>query len=914
LQATQGEHRDQIAALGATLAERDQHIGDIHRSRSWRITAPLRAISTFLSAIVGRPAGRGGKSNSKNGNPPSSQTSAARSEDLHYAIERAIARKERLSVEGWAFHEQERIASVALLVDTRGTTEAFPLHYGRPRDDVGKNWPFENADRSGFLGSAPLPAAGEHAIAVQFGLEDGSSLRIPIEGGSAAHHSKWRKGARLLRRLNRRRIGMGLRCLLRGEFRYLRERIQALIETPEVSVPDLDLANSLRLFHTSEPDVPAMEQEVDIIVPVYNGMEFLPRLFDSISRNTTSPYHLIIVDDCSTDPGVAPLLARVASERPNTVLLRNEENMGFVGSVNLAHRYVGNHFILLNTDIEVPRYWLERLMAPILEDPSVASATPFSNAATVCSFPHANQDNDIFAGLGVDEIDRAFRRVNRKAVEIELPSGVGFCMAMNRSVVNEIGGFDEKTFGRGYGEENDWSMRASAAGYRNVMVPNLFVYHKHGASFGHQAKKALMEENLKKVQRLHPTYQKRVDDFLRRDPPAPLRRFLVVLLASRYAAEKPILVVDHEMGGGANSYRRRWMETRLGRGQAILLLTYDCTWLSLKLQCFYQDYVATFILPEAGTLETLFDHIPLGEIFYNNLVGFERPLDILDVLGEIKRATGARLTVAIHDYFPLCPSFNLLNDHGRFCELPDLTECRRCLPANAHAEVTGVHDIPAWRERWGTLASRADKVLCFSRSSLDLVDRVFPLRAEQAVVRPHTLQGEAAPPPRIDFDRGLNIGVVGAINFAKGSEIVIQMARLMLERNLPARITVIGVLNNAPDVENLTVAGPYKPAELSAQLERYNVNLCFLSSIWPETFSYVTAELMQLQMPVCCFDIGAPAERVGSYDHGMVISRIDPAVALDEILGFFDRLRTADRAARKDRAAQRTPECVSQDY
>ena len=56
-------------------------------------------------------------------------------------------------------------------------------------------------------------------------------------------------------------------------------------------------------------------------------------------------------------------------------------------------------------------------------------------------------------------------------------------MGINREVLQEIGNFDAKTFGKGYGEENDWCQRAIEKGYKNVHVENLFVFHNHGGSF-----------------------------------------------------------------------------------------------------------------------------------------------------------------------------------------------------------------------------------------------------------------------------------------------------------------------------------------------------------------------------------------------------------------------------------------------
>jgi len=68
-------------------------------------------------------------------------------------------------------------------------------------------------------------------------------------------------------------------------------------------------------------------------------------------------------------------------------------------------------------------------------------------------------------------------------------------------------------------------------------------------------------------------------------------------------------------------------------------------------------------------------------------------------------------------------------------------------------------------------------------------------------------------------------------------------------------------------------------------------------SVWPETFSYVTSELMALEVPLACFDLGAPAERVRDYAQGLVVSRIEAAAALEEIVAFHERLREQARQA-----------------
>src|SRR5262249_53538978 len=156
----------------------------------------------------------------------------------------------------------------------------------------------------------------------------------------------------------------------------------------------------------------------------------------------------------------------------SSTLIRNEVNLGFVSTCNRAVKLARNHFVILNTDVELPPKWLERLMAPIYANPNVASVTPFTNAGTICSFPNFVCDNNLLNGWTVDEIDHFFAQLAEPS-SINMPTGIGFCMAFNRHVVEKIGMFDHEMFESGYGEENDWCMRASMRGFVHRMATNL---------------------------------------------------------------------------------------------------------------------------------------------------------------------------------------------------------------------------------------------------------------------------------------------------------------------------------------------------------------------------------------------------------------------------------------------------------
>src|SRR5262249_39452413 len=138
--------------------------------------------------------------------------------------------------------------------------------------------------------------------------------------------------------------------------------------------------------------------------------------------------------------------------------------------------------VLLNSDTEVANDWLDRLHACAASDAKIATVTPFSNNATICSYPFHGWQGSVPGTLGLAELDRVFARANAGRV-VDLPTAVGFCMYIRRPALDALGLFDAERYGRGYGEENDFCMRAAKVGWRNVLAGDVFVYHEGSVSF-----------------------------------------------------------------------------------------------------------------------------------------------------------------------------------------------------------------------------------------------------------------------------------------------------------------------------------------------------------------------------------------------------------------------------------------------
>ncbi len=228
-----------------------------------------------------------------------------------------------------------------------------------------------------------------------------------------------------------------------------------------------------------------------------------------------------MIDDASPDPDIARYLGGLA-ERGRITLLRNASNLGFVQSVNRGMAlHAARDVVLLNSDTEVANDWLDRLYRTAYAHADIATVTPFSNNATICTYPFEGWAGSLPGTLGLAALDGLFAATNAGRT-VNLPTAVGFCMYIRRACLDQLGLFDAQRFGRGYGEENDFCLRAAAAGWRSVLAGDVFVFHEGAVSFSEErdtltvnAGKALLE--------IHPEYMRMVREFITRDPALALR-------------------------------------------------------------------------------------------------------------------------------------------------------------------------------------------------------------------------------------------------------------------------------------------------------------------------------------------------------------------------------------------------------
>ncbi len=679
--------------------------------------------------------------------------------------------------------------------------------------------------------------------------------------------------------------------LKRGEIKYLYTKAKEKIRKNLANSKDFVVVEPKEYFASFDPKEYTLDGEVvDIIIPVYNGIEYLEPLLASIKRNTTAAHRLIVVEDCSPDAQVKPLLKELLQEHKETILLENAENLGFVRSVNRALQEVENDFVILNTDTEVPPLWLERLLYPIKKMESVASTTPFTNAGTIASFPKFLEDNAIFEGLPLDELDKHFWQVNAKNHYAAMPTGVGFCMGVNYKLTQEIGFFDEASFGKGYGEENDWCQRAIEYGYKNLLVPNLFVYHKHGGSFAADLKQKLLGENYAKLLEKHPTYEKQVQEYVKKDPHKILRELLVITASS---SANPLWVIfDHAIGGGANHYAEELLQKQKEAQRNTLKITYDFYTNEYKCYYRYKEYQFDFILKSVEAIEELLSYCTIEEIFLNSLVSYPQQKEILEALDRITEREFVSLTIPIHDYFAICPSYNLLDDGGKYCGVPSVERCNECMQKskqewrNFFAEEI---DILSWRELWAKLLHKSNTILVFSEASKVLMGKAYPdIEESKYKLIPHKVEDiKPLKMPQKSSEEPFVIGILGGINYSKGASIIKELVALIEQQGLNINVVVIGEITEVISSKHFKVTGRYERAKLPSLIRENKIDAFLIPSIWPETFSYTSEEVMQMELPLIVFNIGAPAERVKAYPKGYIIDEVSAKAVLEKIKSDF---------------------------
>jgi GT2 family glycosyltransferase/glycosyltransferase involved in cell wall biosynthesis len=256
-----------------------------------------------------------------------------------------------------------------------------------------------------------------------------------------------------------------------------------------------------------EPDLNMLS--LDVIVCVHNSLDDVRRCLRSVISTLGDRHKLIIVDDGSGEE-TADFLRRFAAAHNRVDLIRRKNASGYTKAANRGLRKSTADFvILLNSDTQVPKTWLKKLVRAAYSSPDIGIVGPLSNAASWQSVPDILDPtgqlavNKVPAGLTLEDMDLMAESFSPKVLpRVDLANG--FCLGIKREVTDRIGLFDEDSFPRGYGEENDFCFRAADAGFGIVVASDCYVFHEKSKSYTAARRDELALDGSKALRQMYP--------------------------------------------------------------------------------------------------------------------------------------------------------------------------------------------------------------------------------------------------------------------------------------------------------------------------------------------------------------------------------------------------------------------------
>lgn len=603
---------------------------------------------------------------------------------------------------------------------------------------------------------------------------------------------------------------------------------------------------------------------IDVIVPAYRGRtETLNCIYSVLTSENAHPFELIVINDNSPEQELVTDLERIASEGLFT-LINNIKNLGFVKTANQGMQlHSDRDIVLLNSDTEVYNNWLDRLADAAHRDDKTSTVTPLSNNATICSYPRSLHDNPYPLETPYAELDQLTAQVNQN-VEIEVPTGVGFCMYIKRTCINEIGLFNEEAFGRGYGEENDFCQRAIENGWRNIIAADVFVRHWGGSSFqGEKAKR--VRDALKTMDRHHPNFQRDVHEFIRVDPVKLCRQRLDRARLKRLKKEKNILIVCHNRGGGTERHVSEDIKslTELGYGVFIMrpiVGSSQSVTISFERARSFPN-LPIFELTQTTELAEFLNDLDINEIHTHSLVDFCE--DAPEHIAKLVEHASLYWEVNIHDYKVICPRINLADQSGFYCGEPSQKVCNKCLVN--HGSEFKETNISAWRKRHYIILNKANKILVPDIDVTHRLNRYFPnLHFEVSPHEDNDIDLSSSHVPEKSGKEKIRVAVIGAISKIKGYNVLLACAKEANKHKLPIEFVVMGyTLNDRPLTQvGVEITGKYVDMDAVKVLDSIDADIVWLPSTWPETYSYTLSIALKSGHPVAAFDIGAISSRL----------------------------------------------------
>ncbi len=594
---------------------------------------------------------------------------------------------------------------------------------------------------------------------------------------------------------------------------------------------------------------------LDIIIPVYRGETAVRRCLDSVlSSDAMELADVVIINDDSPEPGITAFLDDFAAQR-SVSLINHDVNQGFVACVNAAAAlHPDRDFVILNADTEVASDWLQRLVRHGVNHPRAATITPFSNNATIASYPKLVTENALPRGEDIETLYKRFARANDGEV-LEMPTAIGFCTWIRRSAWEEVSGFDA-VFGRGYGEEVDFCCKLAATGWQHFLATDIFIFHEGGVSFGAEANE--LKANAQKIiDERYPDYGESIQRWIHQDPSLAYRLAVDIDRLSERSGPR-WLFISHAYSGGVKRHIDDLAALIRDELDGVVWLLQPRDEHSLRLSwCGEQSELDTPIAHDqmTSTLPKLIAELGIQRLHFHHFVGL--PASVL----ELPSALDLPFDFTFHDFHSVCPQTHFITREGRYCGRPDVSECEACVADRPDPWGLGIEN---WRITFDQWLAKADRVIYPSSSVRDIVLAYFPDLYGEIWSHPECNLAEFTGHAQRSLSRK-KVALIGSMSDVKGLHRLQALAEQALSDNDPVEFVVIGPIL-APFVPvapgNVVVTGEYEAAQLPSLLARERPDVLLFLSVVPETYNFALSAALVTGLPIVALDAGAIGERL----------------------------------------------------
>lgn len=633
-----------------------------------------------------------------------------------------------------------------------------------------------------------------------------------------------------------------------------------------------------------------MEKKVDIVVPIYNAYEYTVDCIKSVIKYTDLKNHrLLLINDKSPDEKIVPMLKEFAKENSelNIIVLENEENSGFVKTVNKGMKYSDeNDVLLLNSDTEVTKNWLDKIVKCAYTNSHIATVTPLTNNGTIYSIPNFGVDNEIPENMSLEEYANLVEECSLKRYP-EMSTANGFCMFIKRSALKEIGFFDDVTFEKGYGEENDFCYRAFEYGYTHVLCDDTFIYHKGTQSFT-SARKEFVLSHMKLLKERYPNCVYRTDEFIAKNPIRDIQENIKINI--KMYNKKRILYLIHEweedlskLPGGTSMHLADLIRGQKEDNICFVLAPNKFDFSEFKLYMYHKEEsscIFTFKI-DMGYSVIKYSNAEYKEMLNKIIKGFG--INLVHVqhlifhtfdIGDCIKENNVPGIITLHDLYMICPTINMIYEET-YCNLAKEKDCSKCLKHRLNLKN---NILSNWQKNVRELLGKFDEILVPSNNTKTLYSDVY--KELDIKVIEHGLKLDEFKIEQINTNESkrdnktFNIAFIGVMTIHKGSNILRKLIKANESSNNKINIHLFG---NSEDPKLLkdrpgyTYHGRYVREKLPSLLKENNIDLICIFSIWPETFSYTLSEAFIAKVPVITYNIGAVSERVQRDNLGYIV-------------------------------------------